>query len=552
MSLAQEYGMAEPRRRGPKKKTQAVAQSPDAEKSALGCCMLSPDCVDLGREAGLCNEWFYDMRHQVIWTAMGDVLAAGRALDIVTLQQHLRDRGALEQVGGIGYLSQLSDQVPSAANLSYYLDIIREKWMLRVVEKTGQALATDARSIVEGEKTEVATLVARAEKEILKLCEEGQRTNEVLIKEILREVINELQDYHRGHAQIRGITCGLSYMDKLLGGIGAKNGNYCVLSARPGMGKTSLAMQWAEYAALDYVWWDPVLEKDEKTGKLKPIIDVIEENGEKKEKIRCERRVGVPAGVFSQEMAKVALVQRMVFSRGRGDLQRWRTGFAREADLVPLAKATGELAKSKVFVDDTARCTIETLKAKARRMRRQHGVKFFVVDYIQLLRCSEKRFREDRVQELSEISGELQALGKELDVPFLVLAQMNREFEKDPKRKPRLSDLKDCGSIEQDADQVLFLYEPKLSDSKEEQWEVAKEKVYGPRDEVDWSVLPIRVNLFVGKNRYGPAGKDAELLFERSSTRFLDYVEWLKETGQMQLAAGERKPGQMFSEEAYK
>ena len=508
----------------------------EAEPAVLGCVLVSQQdaatVMNTCEERGVTAQWFYDLRYQTAWVAMAAMHGEGKPIDTVTLQQRLKDEGHLEELGGLAELMRWPGLVPSAANVEYYLELLEEKWLLRSVAKTGTGMVAEVYSVEAGEPTSARQVLARAEQEILRLGEEGQRTNERAIKAILWDVIQELEDYHRGHAQIRGISCGLEYFDKLAGGIGGKNGYQWVIAARPGVGKTSFAMQWAEYAALEYVWWDPVLQKEEATGKLKPIIDV---DGEGNQRIRCERRVGVPVGVFSLEMTATSLVQRMIFSRARADLQRWRTGYATSADLKPLEVAVGELGKGTVFIDDVGRCTIESLRAKARRMHRQHGIKLFVVDYLQLLRSGRQR-RDDRVQELTEISGDLFALGKELGVPFLILAQMNRDFEKEPNREPRLSDLKDCGAIEQDADLVGFLHYPKLTKEKEEQWDLVRRRRYGE----DWSKAPSRVNLLVSKYRHGPSGKPAELLFERSSTRFLDYYVWLKSEGEMQPALGEQ------------
>jgi replicative DNA helicase len=203
-----------------------------------------------------------------------------------------------------------------------------------------------------------------------------------------------------------------------------------------------------------------------------------------------------------------------------------------------LLNAAGKLAGARIYIDDEARMTIDTLRARARRMYRQHGVRLFVVDYIQLMRANRVGKRDDRVQELADISAGLQALGKELNCPILVLAQMNRDYEKEPNRKPRLSDLKDCGAIEQDADGVIFLYQAKMNGEAEERWESQVQQVYGN----SWSKHPRRVNALVAKNRYGPADKDCELVFHASFTGFEDYGEWQKAHGLKAAAAGERRP----------
>lgn len=503
----------------------------EAEKAVIGCGLdvmpgASREAMNACEEYGLRGEWFYDLRHRKTWEVMAEIHGAGRDVDVITLQQRLKDRGLLDEVGGIAFLGECQNAAPVASAVGNYLEILEEKFIERRLVAVGTEMRQGVFAVEEGEKTSVRELLARCEREVLRLGEESAAEREQHIREVLRAVVNELEDYHRGHAQMRGIGTGLEYVDKLLCGLGGKNGNYIVLSARPGMGKTSLATQIAMHAALDYVWWDPVIEGG------KPVMEPQEDGSER---IKCERKVGVPVGIFTLEMAQEALVSRMLFQRAEGDLQRWRTGFATNADVQPLATAAGGLAKAPIYIDDAGRCTVDSLRAKARRMARQYGIKLFVIDYIQLMRSGGRRFREDRVQELSEISGEIQGLGKELQVPFIVLAQMNRDYEKDPNRRPRLSDLKDCGSIEQDADVVGFLYGPKLKAAQEEQYEAAMTAVYGD----DWSQYPERVDLLVAKNRYGPSGV-AQLLFQKSCTRFRDWVGWLKDHKQKDLAAGER------------
>lgn len=502
-----------------------------AEAAVLGCMLLDSESgMDQAREAGLAAGWFYDLRNAMIWQAMCELEEAGVRLEPVALCQRLaKNNGALEQAGGVAYISTLPDQTAGTWNLWHYLEIVRKAWLLRRT----LAMCTEAAVGVYEPDADPALVLSRVERTVLELAD-GQALTEQRLKEIVLQVLAGLEDYHRGRAQIQGLTTGLEYLDKLLCGFGGKHGNYIVVSARPGLGKTSIATQIAEHLAIDYVWFDPVVETPAAGGPPQPVMEL---DAEGRERFKTVRKVGVPVAVFTLEMAADALVQRMIFQRARADMQRWRTGFARSEDLPPLTKAAAELAAANIYIDDTGRCTIEVLRARARRMWRQYGIKCFIIDYIQLLRTAGKRFREDRVQELSEISGEIQALGKELQVPVIVLAQMNRDYEKEPNRKPRLSDLKDCGSIEQDADQVGFLYQPKLRTADEERYQKAMQEAYGN----DWSRYPWRVDLLWAKNRYGPTGV-VQMLFQRSCTRFLDWNAWLKERGQLPPAQGEKAP----------
>lgn len=478
-------------------------------------------------ERGVSEHWFYDLRHAMIWQAMLALRNAGTGVDVITTQQWLKDRNMLEQVGGLAYLAELPDVTPSVANAPHYLAILREQLLLREVIKAGTDAVSSAYSIAEGEKTDPDQLIARLENAIGKLSEQSSTVAELRIGQILMEVMPELEDYHRGHAQIKGLTTGLEYLDKLLCGLGGPNGNYIVFSGRPSTGKTSLAMQIADYAANDYVWWEPITTKREGGG---PPIPVLDAEG----KPKYNRKVGIPVGVFSYEMASAALVTRMLFNRAGADLQRWRTGFAETVDIENILKASLVLGNSKLYIDDKPG-PVESMRARARRMWRQYGIQCFVIDYLQLMWSVTGRRLQDRVQELAEVSRQIAELAKELNVPFIVLAQMNRDYEKDTTRAPRLSDLKDCGSIEQDADVVGFLYNAKLKEKDKAQYESAMDQVF---PEGDWSKRPARVNMLIAKNRYGPAGK-AELLFQKSCTRFFDWIAWLKDHGQKELAEGE-------------
>lgn len=508
------------RREKPKSATEdrLPPHSTEAERALLGCIFLSPvECLSECQEGGMEPEWFYDLRHGLVFTLLQGQAQAGKGLDLVSVYQAAVDQKLVAQIGGLPYLAALPDATPSSANVSYYADIVREKYQLRRIIKLGGELidgAMDFRGTIE-------QALAAAESKVLSLRLIGERTSEHSIKEILgNEVIPDLEKYHRGKAQIRGLTTGIEYLDKLIGGIGGEDDFLWVFAARPGTGKTSLILDFAEWIALHHqVWSYPDGAKE----------------GE-----AAVKTIGLPVGIFSMEMTRKALGKRMLFQKARADLQRWRTGFATNADLPPLIKAAGELARAPIWVDDTARLSIESAKARARRMHRQHGIGLFMWDYLQLMRGSAKRFRPDRVQELAEVTGEFQALGKELGVPNIVLAQMNRDYEKSPRwRPPQMSDLKDCGAIEQDADGIVFLYEPKMNDEQQDFFEGAMRREFGDeRGNLDWAKCPRRINLLIEKCRFGPRGI-CELLFHQASTHFEDWNVWLKGKGLKKPALGE-------------
>jgi len=475
--------------------------SPEAERGVLGCVLLSPtDCLDQAIEYGLSPDWFYDLRHRVVWTAM--TLTPG--LDTVTLSSYLNQHEPAADGGWLVFVSKLPNDVPSSANLVYYLDILKEKWLSRKL----LLLAGETEEKIRNGSQPPQEVALWSQGELARLSDDRTQS-EINIKEAARTELNKMDEYHRGGAQMTGLSTGLSYVDKLLCGIGGENGFYFVLSGRPGMGKTSLALQIALHVALDYVWFEPVTENGQ------PVMEG--------DKPKTTSHKGIPVAIFSLEMVTGALVKRMLFQRAQADLQRWRTGFAESQDVAALIAANHELARlGNIWIDDTPRQSIDAIRARARRLKRQHGIKLFILDYVQLLRGDG---RQDRVQELSKISAEIVALGKELLTPWLVLAQMNRDFEKEPTRRPRLSDLKDCGGIEQDADQVGFLYPPKLRDKESEQYEALMEKKFAGGD---WSKRPKRVDLLFAKNRYGPDG-NCQLLFQKSCTRFLDWNDYLSE-----------------------
>ena len=517
-----------------------LPQAPKMEQGVVGCILLAPsECMDECQEAGLQPDWFYDLRHGTIYETAQQLHAASKPWDIIVLQQKLKDAGLLDQVGGVAYLAQLQDAVPSAANLSYYLEFVSEKCQLRNLIQTCHEM--EARAYEH--KGEVTELLDECERDFLKATQKATHSREIGIKALLNgRVIPKLDGhYTRGRAQMSGlVTTGLEYLDKIFCGLGGDNGNYHVIGARPNVGKTSLVTGMALHAALDFEWNEEVNEE------TWIAATAVGQPGFRTEEGRCfVERKGVPAGISSLEMSAESLGLKMLFQRARADLQRWRNGFATKADFQPLALAAAQMAKlDNIFIDDTPREDIHSIKAKWRRWHRQHGVRFFILDYIQLIKTSNKRFRQDRVQEMEEISAEIQALGKELNCPMVIIAQLNRDYEKEPTRLPRLSDLKNCGAIEQDADSVTLLYRPSIYKpfSKEyttdyEFFKQCMEQKFG----ANWKKndgRPERINALVEKNKHGPKG-DAQLLFLKSSTLFLDYNVWLKENGFKDAAKGE-------------
>lgn len=447
----------------PSKVDRLPPHSLEAEQGVLGCVLLSPnDCL------GECivkfkkgSEVFYDLRHQALYDVLTEMYDAKEPIDLITLPQRLKDRQHLEGIGGLGYLSSLPDAVPSAANLGYYLEIVHEKYILRKMLQT----CTDVAGKVYDHEGEVDKLLDEVETEILRISEDRVEEKSSKIKDLVNRAINQIEEYHQNQGMLTGISTGFMDFDKMTTGM--HGGEMIVIAARPSMGKTSLAMNIAEHVALEQK---------------------------------------VPVGVFSLEMTAESLVLRMLCSRSRVNLRNIRDGFLAERDFPKLTGAAGKLANSPLFIDDSSGLSILQLRAKARRMHQQFGIRLFVIDYLQLLNSTSRR-AENRQQEIADISNGIKALAKELQVPVIVLSQLNRELEKDKNRKPRLSDLRESGAIEQDADLVGLLYKPGGGDDDDASG--------GGGQEQD----AIPVNLLIAKQRNGPTG-DVHLTFLKSYTRF--------------------------------
>ncbi len=436
--------------------------SAEAEQGVLGCILLSPndcmgECIERLKDG---EEVFYDLRHQTIFKALAEMYDAREPIDLITLQQKLKDGQILEQVGGLAYLSLLPDTVPSAANLSYYLEIVREKFLLRKMIH----VCTDVVSRVYDYEGEVDALMDEVERDILRISEARVQAQTITIKDLVKKAINTIEDFHQRQGMLTGIPTGFSDLDKMTTGL--HGGEMVVIAARPSMGKTSLAMNIAEHVAID---------------------------------------AKLPVGVFSLEMSSESLVLRMLCSRSRVNLRNVREGFLAERDFPKLTGAAGKLAGCPLFIDDSSGLSILQLRAKARRMHQQYHIKLFVIDYLQLLHSTARR-AENRQQEIADISSGIKALAKELDVPIIVLSQLNRELEREKNRKPRMSDLRESGAIEQDADLVGLLYKPNADEEEN--------AAAGPAAE---EAVP--VNLLIAKQRNGPTG-DVNLTFLRSYTRF--------------------------------
>src|SRR6266511_5360617 len=432
--------------------------SVDAEQGVLGSMLISPretiaECVEKINE-----EYFYVPAHRTIYNVLVDLWNAGQAIDLITFTQVLRDRNLLESVGGAAFVTSLFTFVPTAANIEYYLEIVRDKYILRQIISA----ATESVRRAYEEQDEVNNLLDEVEQKIFAVGEDRFKGEMLSMKEQVMSTLESIEKLFENKGAITGVSTGFRDLDKLTSGL--HSSEMIVIAARPSMGKTALAMNIAEHAAIE---------------------------------------VKLPVAIFSLEMSAQQLVQRMLCSRARVNLAKTRDGFLAEADFPKLTHAASKLAEAKIFIDDSAGLTILELRAKARRLKAQQNVQLIIVDYLQLLRSTSRRAQDNRQLEISEISAGLKGLAKELKIPIIVVAQLNRQPEQRSGGKPRLSDLRESGSIEQDADLVGLLVRPEIYEEDEE----ARAEKAGEAE------------FIIAKQRNGPVG-EIPLTFLKEFTRF--------------------------------
>ena len=429
----------------------------EAEMGVIGCCLLSRESIDASSEAGVDGSWFYDLRHTEAWNAITDVHSNGTAVDLITTANRLKAQGQLDHVGGLAYLSQLMDSVPSAANLPYYLPILREKWQLRRL----LAAATGIVGAVFEKPEDTESTIAEAETAILGVRGEFGTQSDTTAKKVARRAVDALQERIAGVCD--GLPIGWRFLDYITRG-GFRPGEMIVLAGRPATGKTSLALSMARLLAGS----------------------------------------GVPVGIVSLEMSDQELGGRFLAQESRmnwDDFDQHRK--PTEEQFRRMTTAAAAVGKLPITVYEGASITVGGIAAKARRWVRNQGVRIVFVDYLQLIQGNPKLQRREQVD---AISTGIKRLARELKIPVVVLAQLNREIEKDKDRKPRLSDLRESGAIEQDADFVGMLYRPKAPTEFD-------------ADNADM----IEVNMFVAKNRRGSAQMDVPFMFQRSITEFTPF-----------------------------
>lgn len=434
--------------------------SVEAEQGVLGSMLISPRDAIAEVVEKITADYFYVPAHQTVFDALVELWNTGAAIDLITFTQVLRDRNLLETVGGAAAITNLYTFVPTAANVGYYIEIVRDKYILRSIIAAG----TDSVRRAYEEQDEVGNLLDEVEQRIFAVGEDRFKGKMLSMKDQVMEAIESIEKLYERKGGITGVSTGFVEFDRMTSGMHPSE--MIVIAARPSMGKTALAMNIAEHVAIN--------EK-------------------------------LPVGVFSLEMSSQQLVQRLLCSRARVNLQKVRDGFLGERDFPSLTAAASKLAEAKIFIDDTASLTILELRAKARRLKAQQDVQLIIIDYLQLLRSTSRRAQDNRQLEISEISAGLKGLAKELKIPVIVVAQLNRQPEQRAGGKPRLSDLRESGSIEQDADLVGLLVRPEIYEEDEE----ARAEKSGEAE------------LIIAKQRNGPVG-EIPLTFLKEFTRFED------------------------------
>src|SRR3954451_20014726 len=437
-----------------------LPHSVEAEQGVLGSMLISPREIIAEAVEKINAEYFYIPAHQTVYTVLVELWNAGQGIDLITFTQTLRDRNILEAVGGAAFVTNLYTFVPTAANVLYYLEIVREKFILR------QIIAACTESVRRSyeEQDEVNNLLDEVEQKIFAVGEDRFKGQMPGMKEQVMGALESIEQLWERRGGITGISTGFTELDRMTNGL--HEAEMIVIAARPSMGKTALAMNIAEHVAI--------------SGKL-------------------------PVAVFSLEMSSQQLVQRLLCSRARVNLQKVREGFLAERDFPSLTAAASKLAESEIYIDDSAGLSILELRAKARRLKAQKNIQLIVVHYLQLLKSTTRRAQDNRQLEISEISSGIKGLAKELKLPIIVLAQLNRQPEARSGGKPRLSDLRESGSIEQDADLVGLLVRPEIYEDDED----------APAEKSG------EAELIIAKQRNGPVGEIA-LTFLKEFTRFED------------------------------
>jgi len=436
--------------------TKIPPQSLEAEKALLGCLMLDKDAITKVVDF-LRPEDFYKTSHSKIYQAMLNLFEKKEPIDLLTLSQKLEEKKELEEIGGASFLSEILSSVPTPAHLLHYAKIVKEKKILRDLIQASDEIS----NLAFNQEKDIDLILDDAEKKIFNISRRSLTQSFLPIKSELNSAFERIDKIHSQKEALRGITTGFPKLDNILGGF--QRGDLILLASRPGVGKTTMSLDIARAAA-------------------------------KKEKL--------PVGVFSLEMSKEQLVDRLISSEAGVSLWKLRTGKLSEEDFGKIQNALSVLSEMPIYIDDANPSTILQIKAMSRRLQAEKGLSLIVIDYLQLIQA--RNPDESMVQQITEISRGLKSLAKELNVPVLALSQLSRavEYRRGDQRRPKLSDLRESGSLEQDADVVLFIYRPEIKDPKTE--------------------------IIIAKHRNGPIGK-VEVFFDQNSVSFRELEKGYEE-----------------------
>ncbi|NTW22723.1 replicative DNA helicase [Candidatus Falkowbacteria bacterium] len=437
-------------------------QSIETEQSLLGCLLIDKDSIIKIADFLQPND-FYKESHELIFEAMKELYAKQEPIDILTLSSRLMDKGHLEKIGGRGYLAEISNSVATSSHVVFYANIVQRKATLRRLLNVAAQLSEMGYT----EEEDIEQVLDQAEQRLFSVSQKFTKNAFLPIDSLLAEAFERIDELHRQGGKLRGLSTGFHGVDELLGGL--QRSDLLILAARPSVGKTSLALDMARLVAL---------------------------------------RNKVSVGIFSLEMGKEQLVDRMLCAQARVGLWKMRTGRLSDSgednDFTKIGQAMGELAEAKIYIDDSSNTTIMDIRTKCRRLQIEKGLDFVVIDYLQLMEGRGK-YQDNRVQEVSEISRGLKNLARELNIPVLALSQLSRTVEQSTPAIPKLAHLRESGSIEQDADIVMFIYRK------------AADRNYRREDLSEFDKHS--AELHVAKHRNGPTGK-IDLFFDDDTADF--------------------------------
>jgi replicative DNA helicase len=438
-------------------------QDLEAERAVLGSLLLSKDALERAAER-LTADDFYKEGHQIIFGAMQDLFRAREPVDLVTVASKIRDLGKLDEpeVGGVTYLTHLANVVPTAANAGHYIQMVEEKAHLRKLIHA----ATEVAQMSYEQKDDIDQILDRAQQKILDVAADRTSGEFSEVKHILGETFENINKLAAAGGAVTGLSSGFRDLDKMTAGL--QKSDLILIAARPSMGKTAFVLNIARAVAA-------------------PVKD--------------DPEAGKSVAIFSLEMSKQQLVQRLLCAESWVDAQRLRTGQLRNQDWDNLKVGISRLERTKIFIDDTPGITVGELRSKARRLKMEKDLDLIVIDYLQLMSGNSGKGGDNRQQEISEISRSLKILARDLQVPVIALSQLSRGVEARQSKKPMLSDLRESGSLEQDADIVMFLYRDDYYNEDSEE--------------------PGLAELIIAKHRNGPVGS-IKLFFKKEYTRFTD------------------------------